>query len=191
VSAYDTGAFTVLIYTERPMIKFAVVLSLVGSLAGCGGKKEDKGTPAPSSAPAASNTGGSATTPSAPPAPADKPAAVDVCGLLPTDKVEAVTGKVTGTPTPMQAQGSLLGGCDFMLETGMASVSARPVGELEATASMAKATAGADGVYKSEKTGAFVKLGDKPFFLQVLVAGTSGIDAAKSAELAKAYAAAK
>ncbi|HVK86750.1 MAG TPA: hypothetical protein VM513_21670 [Kofleriaceae bacterium] len=70
-----------------------------------------------------------------------------------------------------------------------AAVDVCPAGELDATVSMAKATAGADGVFTSEKTGAFVKLADKPFFLQVLVAGINGIDAAKSAELAKLYAA--
>lgn len=180
-------------------LRYAIVM--VAALAGC--SKKDKETPAATgnagpSETKPTETTGTPTTPAKPPEPSPTPslaggaapAPVDVCSFV-TPDVVSVIGPVKGEPTKLDASGSLLGGCSYPLETGMASVQARPSREYSMTGNRGepKDVAGVGQSAKfSAKTGLVVELAGKPYFLHVMVMTTKGLDEEKTVALGKAVA---
>ena len=176
-------------------MKLLLSALLICSAVACKKKEEPAKT---ESAPAAKAESAAPAGSAAPADPAAAPAApgqeaIDICGKIAKADVEAAVGKVTGEPEAMKAQGSMLGMCNWMTEAGMASVSARPAGEYDATVASVKNGKDVAGI--GEKTNAsdvgyLVKLAGKPYMLQVMVMNMQGkLDAAKSEALAKLAAA--
>src|SRR5690606_34226084 len=157
---------------------------LICSVAAC--KKKDEAAQA-EGASAKTEPAAETAAPAAPAAPAKEP--VDICGKIAKADIEAALGAVDGEPTAEPPQGSLLGACGWTTEGGLASVSARPAGEYDATVRSMKDGNDVAGI--GEKTvvgkhGALVKLAGKPYTLQVMVMDTTGkLDPAKTETLAK------
>lgn len=167
-------------------MKLLCSVLLICSLAAC--KKKDEPAKTQDS-PAAKAESGEAAAPAAPTPPPTRGEAVDVCAKISTEEIESTVGKLKGDPMPTAAQGSLLGMCNWMTEAGMASVSARPANEYDATVgaysegSTEVAGVGEKAVFT--KYGIFIKLADKPHMLQVMVTAGGKPDQAKSEALAK------
>ena len=156
---------------------------LICSAVACKKKEEPAKTEsAPASTQAAAPAG--ATEPAAP-----AKEALDICAKISKEDIEASVGKLTGEPTPTPAQGSLLGQCDWMTDAGMASVSARPANEYDATASAyskeAKEVAGIGEKAVATKYGYLIKRAG-PYMLPVMVmTGKGELEPVKSEALAK------
>ena len=165
------------------MKKLLLSALLICSATAC--KKKDEATKT-ESPPAATTEPAAQATPT-PAAPAKE--AVDICGKITTADIEAALGgKVTGEPQATPAQGSLLGQCDWQVDKSMASVSARPVNEFDATVAAAKDgkdVAGIGEKASASKLGYLVKLAGRPYMLQVMVMGIDGLDSTKTEALAK------
>lgn len=160
-------------------------------LVGC--KKEESGQ-APAMTQEAKETmkAAEAARPATPPAPTAGP--VDVCALLSRADAEAVMGPLADEPTRDQAQGSMLGGCNFASPQGAsASISARPAREYQGTVDYATRRepgttvegVGTEAIF-IPKTGMFVRFADQPYFVHILASKTPGTwDKDLSVELAK------
>lgn len=167
-------------------MKKSLLLSalLICSVAACKKKDEAAKAETPSakteSAPAES---------AAPAAPAARGEAVDICAKISKEDIESSVGTLTGDPMPTPAQGSLLGMCNWMTDAGMASVSARPVNEYDATVSAyaegSSEVAGIGEKTVATKVGHLIKPAGKPFMLQVMVTAGGKPDPVKSEALAK------
>lgn len=168
-------------------MKLLFSVLLICSAIACKKKEEPAKT---DNAPAAKTEPSAPAEPAAPAAPA-APAneSVDICAKLTKADIESVVGKATAEPEATPPQGSLLGMCNWMTDAGMASVSARPAGEYDATVRAVKDVKDVAGVGEkavTSKVGVLVKLADKPFMLQVMVMSTKGqLDPAKTEALAK------
>lgn len=161
------------------MRRIGIMVVLAGMLVACKGKDENKtsAAPSPTTAPAAD-------TPT--PAPAS---GIDVCSLVTREQVEGVLGPLTADPAPQAPQGSLLGGCDYAFEGGMASVSARPAREFDGTVKASGEATELAGVgekaFTTSKAGVLAQPAGTSYFLHVFAMSGTGMDHAKAAELAK------
>ena len=170
------------------MHRIAIAVVTVGTLVACKGKEENK---APAGSPSSSAPGGTASAPVAPPPPSAS--SVDVCAFASKEQVEGVVGKLSAEPKADTPQGSLLGGCQYSFEGGLAMVHARPASEWQGTVDASGGgTAIADLGEKAVdvgKTGVFVQPAGKPYFLHVLAVTGAGPDNAKATAVAKVVAA--
>lgn len=152
------------------MSRRAVAIALVLAAAGCNAKSDGK--------------------PDTKITPAGEP--VDVCSFVSVADVEAAVGaKVAGPPEPSRPMGSLLGGCAWRLEdNAIATVHARPAGELEGTVGASGASTPVAGLgekaMSTENAGVMVALPGKSYFLAAHVMSTKGPDRAASEKLARA-----
>ena len=164
------------------MRRIGIMVVLAGMLVACKGKDEASQSAAPS---ATEPTGAPAAT-----APTPAPAGgIDVCSLVTKEQVESVLGPLTADPAPQAAQGSLLGGCDYAFEGGMASVSARPAREFDGTVKASGEATELAGVgeraFTTSKAGVLAQPAGTSYFLHIFAMSGTGMDHAKAAELAK------
>lgn len=162
----------------------ALVAPAVLLLAACG-KSPD---PAPAPTPPVAEAPSSNMQPPAMPVTAEP---VDTCAMLSKEDAEAILGKLMQDPEAHPAQGSLLGQCNYMTQTGtLAMVSARPAAEFQATVDYTakkapyKEIPGLGEKAYDTSVGVMVQPAGEPYFVVVFAAG-GGAASAKAVEIAK------
>jgi len=171
-------------------MKLLLSALLICCVVACKKKEEATKTenaPAANADNAAPAGSGAADTPAAAPAPAQE--TVDICGTITKEDIEGAVGKLKAEPDAMPPQGSLLGMCTWMTDAGVASVSARPANEYDATVRAyskdSKDVAGIGEKTVATSVGYLIKVADKPYMLVVSVTAGGKPDPAKSEALAK------
>lgn len=110
----------------------------------------------------------------APSAPQDvNGTAVDVCALLDAASAAQSAGTLFKPPEAQQAQGSLLGGCNYLGDKGIVMLTARPAAEFQATVNYAAKKGGAKPITDLPGSASMTSVGlmllpeGKPYFLVV------------------------
>jgi hypothetical protein len=162
-------------------------MAFAGLLVACG-RDTNQPAPAAPAQPAAPPVA----TPTPPPAMPVAAEPVDVCAMVSREDAEAVLGKLMKEPETQAAQGSMLGGCNYMSESGtFMMVSARPAGEFDGTVKYTEKKGpytevpGLGEKAYDTTAGVMVQPAGKPYFVVVFAAGGSGAQGSKALELAK------
>lgn len=147
--------------------------------------------PAPAQLPTAAVAAAPAEAVNAPPPPsalAGEP--VDTCAMLDAATATQSLGALITPPQAQEAQGSLLGGCNYMGDKGMLMLTARPDAEYRATVDFASKKGGARAVegLAGEATvtlaGLMLQPAGKPYFLVIYPLINGKFDEALAVRLA-------
>jgi hypothetical protein len=170
-------------------MKSTSLLSLLAlaTLAGCG--KADTST---ASLPAPAAAVVPAVVAAAPPSPAGvNGQPVEACTLLDAEVAAQSLGALVAAPESQAAQGSLLGGCNYMGENGILMLSARPASEYTATVAYAERNGGArtleglPGAASLTSVGLMLQPAGRPYFLVVYPLVSGKFDEGVAQQLAR------
>jgi hypothetical protein len=118
--------------------------------------------------------------------------AVDVCRLVPRERVDAAIGETEGAAHNVAERPPVIGSCTYRIgEDVRVKVTARSLTDFDAMANGGRELTGLGEQAYMTQGGIAMKLTGKPYMVHAVVTGPNGLDEEKTVELGKIVASAK